>query len=112
MEEDIQRDMDHLYTLLDHCTHKDILQQVRENIRAALIFVEVNIKEASSRFNRLSNEPANKALSSQKNSSQLGNIIKLSTKITKPINKQKHELKLSLLSKLQSLNSSKSAIGM
>ena len=66
MKEDIQRDMDHLYTLLDQCTDEDILQQIRKNIRAALNLVEVNIVEASSRFNRLSNEPANKALSPQK----------------------------------------------
>ena len=63
MNEDIQRDMDHLYTLLDQCTHEDILQHVRKNIKAVLNLIEVNIIETSSRFNRLSNEPANKALS-------------------------------------------------
>ena len=31
MKEDIQRDMDHLYALLDQCTHEDILQQIRKN---------------------------------------------------------------------------------
>ena len=62
---DTQRDMDHLYTLLDQCTDEDILQHVRKNIRAALNLVKVNIIESSSRFNRLSNEPANKALSPQ-----------------------------------------------
>ena len=36
------------------------------NIRVALNLVEVNIKEASSRFNRISNQLANKALSPQK----------------------------------------------
>ena len=63
---DIQRDMDHLYTLLDQCTDEDILQHVKKNIKAALNLVEVNIIEASSRFNRLSNKPANKVLSPQK----------------------------------------------
>ena len=29
IKEDIQRDMDHLYTLLDQCTDEDILQQIR-----------------------------------------------------------------------------------
>ena len=66
MKEDIQRDMDHLYPLLDQCTDEDILQHVRMNIRVALNLVEVNIKEASSRFNRISNQLANKALSPQK----------------------------------------------
>ena len=28
MKEDIQRDMNHLYTLLDQCTDEDILQQI------------------------------------------------------------------------------------
>ena len=42
MKEDIQRDMDHLYTLLDQCTDEDILQHVRKNIRAVLNLVEVN----------------------------------------------------------------------
>ena len=55
--------MYHLYALLNQCTHEDILQHVRKNIKAALNLVEVNIIETSSRFNRLSNEPANKALS-------------------------------------------------
>ena len=41
MKEDIQRDMDHLYVLLEQCTDEDILQQ----IRAALNLVEVNIIE-------------------------------------------------------------------
>ena len=63
MNEDIQRDMDHLYALLDQCTHEDILQHVRKNIKAVLNLVEVNIIETSSRFDRLSNEPVNKALS-------------------------------------------------
>ena len=62
MKEDIQRDMDHLYALLDQCTDEDILQQIRKNIRVALNLVEVNITGASSRFNRLSNEPPNNAL--------------------------------------------------
>ena len=67
MKEDIQRDMDHHYTLLDQCTDKDILQQIQKNIiRATLNLVEFNVIEISSRFNRLSNEPANKALSPQK----------------------------------------------
>ena len=42
MKEDIQRDMNHLYTLLDHYTDEDILQQIRKNITAALNLVEVN----------------------------------------------------------------------
>ena len=84
MKEDIQTDMHHLCALLDHCTDEDILQQIRKNIRAALNLVEVNIIEISSRFNRISNKPADKALSPQKNSSL--------TKITKLTNKQKHEL--------------------
>ena len=42
MKEDIQRDMDHLYTLLDQCTDEHILQHVRKNIRAVLNLVEVN----------------------------------------------------------------------
>ena len=42
MKEDIQRDMDHLYTLLDQCTQEDILQQIRKNIIAVLNLVEVN----------------------------------------------------------------------
>ena len=58
--------MYHLYALLDQCTDKDILQHVRKNIRAALNLVEVNIIEPSPKFNRLSNEPANKALLPQK----------------------------------------------
>ena len=41
MKDDIQRDMDHLYTLLDQCTDEDILQHVRKNIRAVLN-LEVN----------------------------------------------------------------------
>ena len=93
MKEDIQRDMDHLYSLLDQCTDEDILQQIRKNIRAMLNLVEVNIIEASSRFNRLSNEPANKALSSQKPFFSTQKHCKTpSTKIAKPTNKQKHEL--------------------
>ena len=101
MKEDIQRDMDHLYTLLDQCTHGDILQHVKKNIRAALILVEVNIIEASSRFNRLSNEPANKAISLLKPFfSTLKHCKTPSTKIAKPTDKQKHELKHSLLLKL------------
>ena len=36
MKEHVQRDIDHLYVLLDHCTHEDVLQQIRKNIRAAL----------------------------------------------------------------------------
>ena len=66
IKEDIQRDMDHLHALLDQCTDEDILQYVRKNIRAVLNLVEVNKIEPSSRFDRLSNEPANKALSPQK----------------------------------------------
>ena len=42
MKEDIQRDMNHLYTLLDQYTDEDILQQIRKNITAALNLVEVN----------------------------------------------------------------------
>ena len=34
-KEEIQRDMDYLYTLLDQCTDEDILQHVRKDIRAA-----------------------------------------------------------------------------
>ena len=34
MKEDIEKDKDHLYALLDHCTHENILQQIRKNIRA------------------------------------------------------------------------------
>ena len=59
MKENIQRDMDHLYFLLDQCADEDILQQIRKNIRTALNLVEVNIIEVLCRFNRLSNEPAN-----------------------------------------------------
>ena len=44
MKEDIQRDMDHLYVLLDQCTDENILQQIRKNKRAALNLVEVNNK--------------------------------------------------------------------
>ena len=66
MKEDIQRDIVHLYALLDQCTDEDLLQQIRKSIRAALNIAEVNIIEASSRFSMLSNEPANKALSPQK----------------------------------------------
>ena len=42
MKEDIQRDKDHLYTLLDQCTHEVILQQIRKDIRPVLNLVEVN----------------------------------------------------------------------
>ena len=42
MKEDIQKDMDHLYALLDHCTDEDILQQTRKNIITRLNFVKVN----------------------------------------------------------------------
>ena len=100
MKEDIERDMDHLYALLDQCTDEDILQHVKKNIRAALNLVEVNIIEASSRFNRLSNEPANKALSPQKPFFSTLKHCKTPTKIVKPTDKQKHELKHSLLLKL------------
>ena len=92
----IERDMAHLYALLDQCTDEDILQQIRKNIRAALNLLKINnIIEALSRFNRLSNEPAKKALSPQKHSSQLENILK--------VHQQKYlnlKLKQSLLSKL------------
>ena len=104
--------MDHLYALLDQCTDEDILQHVRKNIRAALNLVEINIIEPSSRFNRLSNEPANKALSPQRPFFSTRKHHKTpSTKIAKPTDKQKHELKQSLLSKLQSLNLPNSVIG-
>ena len=53
MKEDIQRDMDHLYALLDQRTHEDILQQLRKNIRTVLNLAEVNIIEASSRSLRV-----------------------------------------------------------
>ena len=77
MKNDIHIDMDHLYALLNQYTDEVILQHVRKNIRAVLNLVEVNImNEASCRFNRLSNEPANKALSPQNHSSQLENTIK------------------------------------
>ena len=68
--------MDNLYALWDHCAHEDILQQIRKNIKATLNLVEVNNK-ISSKFNRISNKPANKALFSQNHSSHLKNIIKL-----------------------------------
>ena len=42
IKEDMQRDMDHLYVLLDQCTREDILQQIRKDIRAVLNLVEVN----------------------------------------------------------------------
>ena len=42
MKEDIQRDIDHLYAMLDQCTDEDILQQIRKNIIAELNLVEVN----------------------------------------------------------------------
>ena len=105
--------MDHLYTLLDQCTDEDILHATcKKNIRAALNLVEVNIIEASSRFNRVSNEPANKALSPQKPFFTTQKHHKTpSTKIAKQTNRQKHELKQSLLLKLQSLNLPKSVIG-
>ena len=100
-KEEIQKDMDHLYALLDQYTNEDILQHVRKDIRAALNLVEVNIIEVSSKFNRLSNEPANKALSPQKPFFSTRKHRKTpSTKIAKPTNKQKHELKQLLLSKL------------
>ena len=51
--------MDHLYALLEQCTDRDILEQIRKNIRAEINLVEVNIIEASSRFNKILNEPAN-----------------------------------------------------
>ena len=109
---DIQRDMDHLYTLFDQCTDEDILQHVKKNIRAALNLVEVYIIEALSRFNRLLNKPANKALSPQKPFFSTQTHHKTpSTKIAKPTDKQKHELKQSLLLKLQSLNLPNSVIG-
>ena len=44
MKEDIQRDIDHLYAMLDQCTDEDILQQIRKNIIAELNLVEVNNK--------------------------------------------------------------------
>ena len=99
MKEDIQRDMDHVYALLDQCTDRDILQQFRKNIRAALNLVEVTIIEILFRFNRLSNEPSNKALSPQNHSSQLKNIIKLyqQKSLNQSTNINKHELKQSLL---------------
>ena len=99
MKEDIQRDMDHVYALLDQCTDEDILQQFRKNIRAALNLVEVTIIEILFRFNRLSNEPSNKALSPQNHSSQLKNIIKLyqQKSLNQSTNINKHELKQSLL---------------
>ena len=31
MKEGIQRDVDHLYALLDQCKNEDILQQIRKN---------------------------------------------------------------------------------
>ena len=98
-------------TLLDQCIDEDILQQIGKNIRAALNLVEVNIIEASSRFNRISNEPINNALSPQKTFFSTQTHYKIpSTKITNPTNKQKHKLKQSLLLKLQSLNIPKSGI--
>ena len=87
---DIQRDMDHLYTLFDQCTDEDILQHVKKNIRAALNLVEVDIIETSSRFNRLSNKPANKSLSSQNTFLSTRKHHKTpSTKIAKPTDRQK-----------------------
>ena len=66
-----------------------------------MLLKSIIIIEASSRFNRISNEPTNKALSSQKPFFSTQKYHKtLSTKITKPTNKQKHELKQSLLSQL------------
>ena len=44
MKKDIQRDMTHLYALLDQCTDEDILQETK-GIKKQL--VEVNIIEAS-----------------------------------------------------------------
>ena len=58
MKEDTQRDMDHLYVLLDQCTDEDILRQIRKNIQPVLNLVEINIIEALSKFNRISNEPS------------------------------------------------------
>ena len=81
-------------------------KKIRKNIRAVLSHLKVNMIEALSRFSRLSNELAKKALSPQKHSSQLENILKL--------HQQKYlnlKLKQSLLSKLQSLNLPKSVIG-
>ena len=42
MKEDIQRDIDHLYVLLDQCMDEDILEQRRKNIQGVLDLVEVN----------------------------------------------------------------------
>ena len=78
---------------------KDILQQIRKNIRVALNLVEVNITGASSRFNRLSNEPPNNALHHKTILLNLKHYKISSTKITKQTNKQKHELKQSFQSK-------------
>ena len=84
IKQDIQRDMDHLYVLLDQCTDEYILQQ----IRAALNLVDANIIEVSSRFNRLSNKSANKVLSSQKQLFSTQKHRKTpSTKITKSTKK-------------------------
>ena len=44
MKDDIQRDMDHLYAMLDQCTDEYILPQVRKNISTALNVIEVNIR--------------------------------------------------------------------
>ena len=100
-----RRLQDHLYTLLDQCIDEDILQQIRKKIRAVLSLVEVNIIGSLSRFNRISNEPANKTLSPQKLFFSIRKHHKnLSTKIARQTNKQKHDLKQSLLLKLQSLN--------
>ena len=93
------------YNSCHQCIDEDILQQIKKKIRAVLSLVEVNIIGSSSRFNRISNEPANKALSPQKSFFSTRKHHKnLSTKIARQTNKQKHDLKQSLLSKLQSLN--------
>ena len=42
IKEDIQRDIDHLYAMLDQCTDEDILQQIRKNIIPELNLVKVN----------------------------------------------------------------------
>ena len=71
-----------------------------------------SIIETSSTFNKISNESAKKAVSPQKPLFPTRKHRKTpSTEITKSTDKQKHELKQSLQSKLQPLNLPKSAIG-
>ena len=62
------------------------MQIIRNNVRIVLNVIEVNTIESSSRFDRLSNKPANKALSKPSLSTGKHHKIQL-TEINKPTNK-------------------------